>query len=308
MAIPNVDEYLKKTISTQMTVLLENPYIIKEAVLSDIDSVVRQSFIDTYCGKNPKQEIPVSFTYNPEHSNFGQILIQYKGAEEDEGSLGGLVGSMNDIEGNTRQEDVVWKTVNRQSDEGYSEIVLMVETEEPIERLLSFKNVSLKGANVHVEDKYVYIPYQKSLDSLDNVEDKITYIPSREDDVIPRDGVLRGYDLTESYTIDTISSNIDMLRCIDNLLKTILITMRQNVNEQTEYRLAQLNFSGLDLLDPINSPTDSARGNQIFYRRAEVVYGVTYSINTTYGTKVEKLLQTLYTGGELVSDGNKKEN
>lgn len=308
MAIPNIDEYLKKTISTQMTVLLANPYIIKEAVLSDIDPLVRESFIETYCGKNPKQEIPVSFTYSPEHSNTGQILIQYKGGEEDESSIGNLVGSTNDDEGNTQQDDIVWTTAQRIDEDGHKEVVIMAETSLPVKTLISSNKLALGSGAFTIEDNHVYTPYTPQLGTIidEGLQDKLTYIPFRDkQEVVSRDGVLRGFDLTEVYTIDSLASNIDMLRCIDNVLKAILVMMRQNVNEQTGYRLAELTFQGVDLLDPINNTTDSARGNQIYYRRAEVTYGVTYSINTTYGTKINQLIQSLSMEGELVSDGKK---
>jgi len=310
LAIPNIDTYLRETINTKMKALLKNPYIIREVVLSDIEDTVRDNFISTFCNPDSPLEIPVSYTFNRERANTGMILIQYKGAEEDidgdGGSIGGVTGLTNDKNGNTAQDNFVWRVAT--DDTG--EPVLMATAKQNIRELLAFRNISTTSIPTTVKDNIVTMPYDIATKALNGVQDKITYIPEQGQQVVSREGVLRGYDLTEVYTIDTISTNIDTLRCINNLLKVIFIPMRLDVEEQTEYRLAELSFSGLDLLDSFNSPTNSAMGEQLYYRRAEVSYGVTYSINTSYGIKIEEIdvLKQLLFEGESVSDEKKERN
>jgi hypothetical protein len=300
LAIPSIQTYLKNEINRNLQKLLSNSYIVREVVLGELDEDTAQSFINTFCTDegHAGTEIPITFTYQfDKTAPQAQILIQFKGGtelDEKEGnSLGTVMGTHDQAQG-----DVLVEKVKATVDTSGDKPQVYLQVTNPIESLVQ---VQYFQGNYQLNNNRIYIPYMPQID-YSNFESKVTYIPQRVDfqgkKYTHNQTIAFGMDVQENYTIDCLSNSLDTLRCLDALLKVIFIYMRRNPDEQTEYRLAKLQFNGEDLLSQLSNETDSTYGNQTYYRRTEISYLVTYSVDSTVGREINKLLVNL-NGGDF---------
>lgn len=298
LAIPSVQTYLKNEITDNIQKLLSNSYIVREVVLGELDEDTAQSFINTFCTDKGHSgtEIPVTFSFPfSKTAPKAQILVQFKGGTEldkDEGnSLGLVVGNHDQAEGDVLVEKV---TAQVENSDGQTKVYL--ETKNPIESLVSIQYFQ---GNYQLSNNRIYIPYNPQID-YSKFSSKVTYIPQRVDyqggKYTHSKTVAFGIDVQENYTIDCISDSLDTLRCLDALLKVIFIYMRRDPDEQTEYRLAKLQFNGEDLLQNLSSDTENPYGQQIYYRRTEVSYLLTYSINSVVGRDINQFFANMNGG------------
>lgn len=303
MAILSIDTYLQASIKKYLGRLLSSPYIIREVVLADFEPSVKESFIATFCpNKNGSgKEIPVIFTFpQAKQDKSAFMLIQFKGGSEYEGSLGNNVGNHIEHTGNATKE-----TLRVQKETKDSVTKFYVVPKSPVADVISFEGYS---GQYRVADGRVYLEATKTMESayetISDFQVILYYTPyvDKVDYTYPEQPINTaiGYDLSETYTIDSVSNNMDTLRCLDALLRTILIYMRDTMSEQVEYRLPNVEFMGTDLIQELNDATNSGTGEQLFYRRAEVSYVSTYSINVDKGTDLKdvSLKQLLDTGGK----------
>lgn len=290
MAILSIDSYLQSNISSYIDKLLTSSYIIREVVLADFDEDIRNSFIKTFCrdSDNKGTEIPVTFTF-PESKQDKQafILIQYKGGEESESDLGSTTGVSRE---STETEETIETLEVRVEERDQGKVCYLKPTKQvsDVETIYNF------AGSYRVADGRVYLEspiLEQYLELGESISFKIMYTAYTEDVdySFPSQPykVDYGYNLLETFTIDSISNNMDTLRCLDALLRTVLIYMRSTPHEQIEYRLAHLVFMGSDLIQEINTPTNSINGEQLFYRRAEISYDSTYSIQVSKGSNIK---------------------
>lgn len=296
MAILSIDTYLKKQISTILNSFLQNPYIIREVLLRDFSKSNIDSFVNTFCKTDSSNgyEIPVMSTF-PQSSEQRKafILVQFKGAQEPEekdGSLGSHKGNSNAETGELERET---HEVNVYYDTSVGHDVCYFEVDKPISKYtnINFDNLSLNRANINIDfdTNRIYVP--DSIIHNDTFKSTITYtaraVDSNNNNITDNKEKLIGFDLQEVYTIDTLSENIDTIRCLNAILKAIFITMRTNSDEQTEYRLQSLVFHGMDLVQAENNASTSASGQQIYYQRVEVGYDTTYSLPNVNGFDIK---------------------
>ena len=270
--------------------LLTSSYIIREVVLADFDEEVKNSFIRTFCKdeNNRGVEIPVIFTFpEAKQDKSAFVLIQYKGGEEAESDIGNLAG----VSPEHADNEEVFENLEVQVAQHEQGPVYYLKPSRQVAEVLSINNFA---GHYRVADGLIYLESPvlgQYLEHGESISFKVQYIaynaeigysypaqPSKVD---------YGYNLLETFTIDMVSNNMDTLRCLEALLKTVLIYMRSTPHEQIEYRLAHLVFMGSDLIQEINTPTNSINGEQLFYRRAEVSYHSTYSIQMSKGANVK---------------------
>lgn len=290
MAILSIDSYLQSNISSYIDKLLTSSYIIREVVLADFDEDIRNSFIKTFCrdSDNKGTEIPVTFTF-PESKQDKQafILIQYKGGEESESDLGSTAGVSRE---STETEETI-ETLEVQVEKRDQGKVCYLK---PTKHVADVETIYNFAGSYRVADGRVYLEspiLEQYLELGESISFKIMYTAYTEDIDYSSPSqpykVDYGYNLLETFTIDSVSNNMDTLRCLDALLRTVLIYMRSTPYEQIEYRLAHLVFMGSDLIQEINTPTNSINGEQLFYRRAEISYDSTYSIQVSKGNNIK---------------------
>ena len=285
MAIPDVQDYLKNEIQKNIQGLLANSYIIREVLLRDYNDTSVQSFINTFCTDDNHQgvEIPILFTYPFDKQDQTYILIQFEGGKELDGeagdSLGLVVGKHDEAEGDvlTEMASSTVETVNN-----FPSVYL--EVKNPIESLHS---VQYYEGNYELKGNRIYINYQEGTD-YSNFKSKVVYTPQR----VNPDGTKIahnpmtsiGIDTQENYTVDIVSNNQENMRMLDSLVKVVFIYMRNNADEQTAFRLGKLQFAGNDILTEVSGDdTTATYGQKIFYRRTEVSYLLTYSIDMNIG-------------------------
>lgn len=294
MAILSIDTYLQKQISTILNGFLKNPYIIREVLLRDFSKGNIDSFVNRFCKTDSSngEEIPVKFTFpNDMEQRSAFLLVQFKGAQEPEekdGSLGSLKGNSN---AETGDKEIETKEIQIYFDPNLGHDVCYFELDKPISKYstFSFNNLSVKNVQVDYEKNRIYVP--DMLIHSENFKSTITYttsaLDSKGNKIADNKEKLIGFDLNEVYTIDVISENIDTVRCLIAILKAVLITMRTNNDEQTEYKLQSLTFHGMDLVQAENNSSTSASGQQLFYQRVEVGYDNTYSLPNTKGFDIK---------------------
>lgn len=285
MAIPDVQDYLKNEIQKNIQGLLANSYIIREVLLRDYNDTSVQSFVNTFCTDDNHQgvEIPILFTYPFDKQDQTYILIQFEGGKELDGeagdSLGLVVGKHDEAEGDvlTEMTSATVETIN-----GFPSVYL--EVKNPIESLHS---IQYYEGNYELKDNRIYINYQDGID-YSNFKSKVVYTPQR----VNPDGTKIahnpmtsvGIDTQENYTVDIVSNNQENMRMLDSLVKVVFIYMRNNADEQTAFRLGKLQFAGNDILTEVSGDdTTATYGQKIFYRRTEVSYLLTYSIDMNIG-------------------------
>lgn len=290
MAILSIDSYLQSNINSYIDKLLTSSYIIREVVLADFDEDIRDSFIKTFCrdSDNKGTEIPVTFTF-PESKQDKQafILIQYKGGEESESDLGSITGVSRE---STETEETIETLEVHVEKRDQGKVCYL----EPTKHVADVETIYNFAGSYRVADGRVYLEspvLEQYLELGEPISFKIMYTAYTEDIDYSYQGqpykIDYGYNLLETFTIDSVSNNMDTLRCLDALLRTVLIYMRSTPHEQIEYRLAHLVFMGSDLIQEINTPTNSIKGEQLFYRRAEISYDSTYSIQVSKGSNIK---------------------
>lgn len=291
MAILSLDTYLQHEIGADLKGLLSDSYIIREVILKDFDDSVVNPFINTFCTSDDNQgtEIPLLFTFpKSKQPAPAFIVIQSKGATEyDQGrnALGGIMAVGDTASGNLRKEKL---TCHVEYKNGFP--FAYFKTAYPISEFNGFDTYSGKY-QIDDDHQTIHVPFLEGLH--EGFEATATYSPQEVDKAGKAQasdyGLMRGYDLMENYTVDSVSNNMDTLRCLEAFLKTILIYMKSNIEEQTEYRLSKAQFQSVDLINMANNPQNSLYGEQLFYRRLELSYDVTYSITDTIGTRLKKL-------------------
>ncbi|MBT9670585.1 hypothetical protein GPK34_00840 [Secundilactobacillus kimchicus] len=289
MAIPSVDSYLQRELKQNLQALLAKSYIIKEVILKDFSDEIVNSFINTYCtdAGHKGQEIPVSMTFPSTKQPATFILVQFKGGTEfdDEkgNSLGGVTGLVDQATGDYMSETA---TLTVKPYNGFPQASLHLKN--PISELESIPNYS---GETFIDGNVIYLQYASGMSDGDTF--KVFYSPQSVDHEGHATGsditTAKGYDVMENYTIDTVSNNNDTIRCLEAIFKTIFIYMKQNMTEQTELRLSKLTFAGNDLLQEVNTAENSLVGEQLYYRRIEISYLLTYSVNTEVGTLLDSV-------------------
>lgn len=278
MAIPSVETYLQTKLKTNLNDLLSSSYIIKEQVLKDFDPKIVASFVKSYCtdDDNNGREVPVLFTFpvNKEPST-AFILIQFKGGTEEQNSIGSQQGVENTQDGEVYTEKVTIQPFILNNGFKVGRIILGHD----IYKLLNLTNLAI--IDYDVSKNIVTLPWQDFYEN--DFTTTAKYIAKNKDfndkDYANHRVESMGFDVLESYVVDTVSQNQDTMRCLDAILKACLLLMRFDDDEQMAYRLQTLDFEGTDLIAELNTDTNSAKNNQLFYRRVTASYQVPYSIN-----------------------------
>lgn len=287
MPIVNVEYYLEEAISTNLSSILSSSTLIKNDILGDLPSEVVNSFCTTFCtdSGNRGVPLPVVFTFPNVKENGTFILLQFKGSDEDDesGSIGMDEASYGEYsEGNTLKEKL---TVSLDT-EGNPYIT----TSNPIFSLLSVMNLS---GGYSFKDNQVILPKipPYTLPGAHSVT--IVYNPvrvlSEGNKAVSKHTSRLGYNLVGTYTLDIVSNNQGILRCLTSLMQAIFIRMRSSLAENSNIILPHITFNGSDLIEEITSPTNSSSGQQLYYRRAEIAYKVTQSVDVDAGAVISKI-------------------
>lgn len=275
--IPSVETYLQKEIKRHLDVILSECYIIDE-VLKDFDEDVVKTFIKTYCYEsNAKNEIDVRLS-NPDVKRpfLATYIIQLGEGAEVKSSLGGVEGTFVGKEIGYKNEQTTVQ-YDATTDRNF------IETTEEINNFISSTTISFSDKdNVTIEGNRLYFRAYFN-EFLVGKDINVQYQAKHSDSGDTPHGYQKGFTANDTLTITSASTNADTVRCLDAILKVILIMLRQLPEEQNMYNLQKLRYSAL-------APVVSDGETQVLGRSTTVSYTTTYSIDYNVIDKINKII------------------
>lgn len=271
--IPSIDTHMYDQINRRLRPLLKECYIIHEA-LKDIDEEAREDFMNTFCGDKPKRTVLLSYQYPQAGQSFDAMyVIRLGSGEESIKSIGGVEGGYEFRQGTVKRE-----THEIQLDTTSGNLFILMD--ERIGSIEGIPSLSLFDSNmIETEGNYIMFDYDPSLLGL-----KVEVIYTTEIEESPElAGVKKGFTTTEDLTVVSMSYNYDTVRCLDAILKVILISMREAIPEQTYYGLQGIKFSPMQVVIP-----DGER--PVFGRPVGITYTVSYSLDFDFYQKINEII------------------
>lgn len=274
--LPSVDTYLRDEIEHKLKIILENRYIIEE-ILKGVQDQTARNFIRTY--HELKREIPILYTMPQEKEDLrGSIYIGLKEGEEDAPSIGNLEDTYHFKEIGVITEVSKVKRYEEEENRLYFELSNNIGELITIEGL-----IFAKSDNVVIKDNKIIFNYDPMLEGLEFVvkyiatvsdEDKLDYGIKQDEQ-----GLKKGFTTLEHYSILVLSTNMDVVRCLDLLVKAILIMMRNNPEEQNNLLLQRIQFGQVEAIQTNQEETAKARPEILYGRETIVTYKVSYSLD-----------------------------
>lgn len=269
MAITSVDSYLLEEIEPRLKTVLKNCYIIDE-VLKDYNQSTIDNFKEGFCGENANHEVTVGFK-TPEFKNNtkAHYLIQLGQAEESNTSFSNIQADYLEASGNTLSE---FSTVYKEEDR------LKLKVSKPIHEVINVEHISFaKFDDLKWEDNVISFRYEGN-ESLENYQAVVNYVEKTGD----TKGLVKGFTVNEEITVVGLSDNVDTARCLDAILKMILISMRDNLYEQQSLQLQRLKFGDL-------SPIITDTNFYIWGRPTIITYQTSIDMDYTITQEINKL-------------------
>ena len=261
--IPSLDTYVFNQVKSNLTAILSSPKIVDTA-LQGFDKNARDSFKQTYCGENANREINVTYVFPQNKEGFDALyFIQLGEGEEKNDSLGLTEGTYDTREGGTNREPVSIQV-------DYESNRLFMEVAKPIASIDGYDGITFaKSDEVTLEGNRIYFKlitneHLIGADIVVNYTDKL-------DNLNPI-GIKKGFTSRDTVIITPLSTNMDTSRCLDALLKVILIIMRQTVEEQSAYALQTADFEPMQALE-------TGADRIAFGRPLTIAYTVSYSLD-----------------------------
>lgn len=240
--IPSLDTYVFGKLKDNLKAILTTPEVL-EVALGGMDSKARENFIKTYGGKNPKQEVQVSYHFPGAKEQFNaRYVVQLGPSNEVNRSLGMADAVFSYREGEERNDIGVVK-LNELED------YLYIETEYLIGDLYSADSIDFaKADDVRIQDNKV-IFNRIGNESLVGLTTRVHYMSKvAPDDGEDPSGIQKGYTSRDIVEVTPLSNNMDTARCLDSILKVISIMMADSPEEQITYQLQTLRYGGMDNL------------------------------------------------------------
>ena len=269
MAITSIDSYLLEEIEPRLKTVLKNCYIIDE-VLKDYNQSTIDNFKEGFCGENANHEVTVGFK-TPEFKNNtkAHYLIQLGQAEESNTSFSNIQADYLEASGNTLSQ---FSTAYKEEDR------LKLKVSKPIHEVINVEHISFaKFDDLKWEDNVISFRYEGN-ESLENYQAVVNYVEKTGD----TKGLVKGFTVNEEITVVGLSDNVDTARCLDAILKMILISMRDNLYEQQSLQLQRLKFGDL-------SPIITDTNFYIWGRPTIITYQTSIDMDYTITQEINKL-------------------
>lgn len=275
--VPSLDTYVYKQLRTKVAAVLSRADIVDQA-LADFDTEARESFKKSYCGLKPKKEIHVSYVFPQAKESFdARYVVQLGNSEQVNNSLGSVEGTFTFRETGAKTE-----ISEVQVDPVKGELFL--EVTEHIGSLEGTNNISFSEPdNMHIEGNRICFK-QAGNEGLVGLETYVYYTGKELLDKDPK-GVKKGYTSQDVIEVTPISSNMDTARCMDAILRVVLITMLENIEEKTTYSLQNASFSPMQNLIPENG-----MDRVIFGRPLTLSYMVSNTIDFDFTKEITRII------------------
>lgn len=270
--IPSIDTYIYTEINKRLKVILNECYIIDEA-LGDIDEDAKENFKKTYFGKDAPKKVQISYQF-PQSKTFSEdalYVIQLGGGSEMTKSIGGVEGTYDYRQDQALKE---YSTAVKEADELY------LEVKRPIGSFEGSPHIAFSSSdNMRIEGNRIYFRYDSDIEG---ATFEVFYTAKIVEDKDPV-GAIKGFTSRDSVNIVGLSTNYDTARCLDAILKLILITMRDSMEEQTYYGLQSLDFADMQ---PVIATTEQP----IFGRPVTLQFIVSYGVNLDFIGQINQFI------------------
>lgn len=214
------------------------------------------------------REIPIVYTMpQDKQTQQGAIYIGLREGEETNPSIGFMEDTYDFKEGGLQTDQATIQALPDNSK-------LYIEVSKPIGNILNIGNMTFaESDNVTIDGNRIYFTYDQSLVGVGPLT--VYY----EDTLGAETGIKQGFTTTEHYSVLVVSTNMDTVRCLDLVIKAILIMMRSNPEEQTNQLLQRLQFGQIEAQD--TGATGGDGSPMLLYGRETIVtYRVSYSLDT----------------------------
>ncbi len=256
--------------------MLKECYIINET-LKDIDEEARTKFISTYVGENPKKEVNLYYGVPQTKESFDAgYAITIGQSIENKKSLGGIEGSYDNRQGVVVEELALIEVSKTDATK------LVFNTTSKVAEIEGITDISFSDTDdLAIVDGYITFNNNAFNEAFIGKSFKVIYTSLVSDESIA--GVAKGFTSTDEVSITCLSTNYDTARCLDLIIKLILITMRDSVEEGFTYGLQNLAF---DSLGPIITDGDLI----VYGRSATMTYTVSSSVDFDFYKKVTEVI------------------
>jgi hypothetical protein len=260
--LPSIDTYLYEEIDCKLKIILSNRYIIEE-ILKGVQPKVAEDFIKAYTGDTAR-EIPIVYTMpQTKETQRGAIYIGLREGEEDRTSLGDLEGTYEHKDDGLKREQITIR-----HDEQTNTCFFEVEFPIASKNTVTVEGISFaKSDNLTVDKTRVDFKY----DPFFLGDYYVQYEATAGDEI----GLKKGFTATEHYSILVVSTNMDTVRCLDLIIKAILILMRSNPEENSSFLLQKLQFGQIEEV-PIGT---DVKPELLYGRESIVSYVTSYNLD-----------------------------
>lgn len=240
-------------------------------VLKDFDSEVRDNFLQDFCGESPKLDVNISYTFpqSPLDAT-ASYVVQLGNSNENGSSLGNILGAYEGAEGD---ENSIQLEVQEADDYLFFEFPTALAS-MPISPDLQFSSYD----EVSIDDNLLKIRKDGN-EHLLGAYYTFLYVEHTGDSK----GMVKGFEADESVVVIPLSNSIDTARCLDAVLKMILIMARESLEEQNTLKMQNLTFGDM-------APIFDDGERPIFGRPVTIRYQVTHSIDYTIARDITELL------------------
>jgi hypothetical protein len=245
--------------------------------LRDIDDTARTTFMNTYCQENSREiSIHYGLPQNKEGFDASYVIMLGQG-EEVLKSIGGVEGNYDYREDAYLHERIIPKL---SADTNRIEFTFS----KPIGYFDSSPDVSFaEGDDLQLEGNVLSIGTRGNEILLDGSAYDMFYSSKQEVGGETPRGVVKGFTSNDEVDVVGISTNYDTARCLDMILKLLMITMRDSIEEKTAYSLQQVRWNPLA---PVITDGDTV----VFGRTLNIAYTVSYGVDLDFYRKVTKAI------------------
>lgn len=284
--IPKTDAYFSDALSKYVNVVLssigtENErYIIDEA-LGNMEQGVLEKFKKAF--SESKKTIDITYAFPKQKEQVDARYVLYRGKmQETDGAIGSVQGVAAEARPDNGENIATDYVTVQEDDAGY-----FVELSQPVYDVVSIEEVSDPGYFIDTEAQDDDPNRLNLTDMISTLLNKKITVSYNVADTGPRKdygGVSLGFTAKDSIVVQAVSNNEDTVRCLDSILKYVLIIMRSSSRESRFYQIANISSDGLQFAD--NMQLD----NPVFVIPTVVTYEVSYSVRNDSKAVFEHIL------------------
>jgi len=284
--IPKVDTYFSDALSKYVDVVTSSigtqneRYIIDEA-LGNMEPNTLDKFKKAF-GQS-KKKIDITYAFPKQKEQVDARFVIYRGKlKEDQGSIGSIEGIGAEARPANGENIATEYLPVKKDDSGY-----FIELSNPIYDLIDIDEIASLDGYVDYETDD---PDPKRINLLDSIGimlgKHLTVHYNIQDTGDRKDygGTALGFTAKDSIVVQAVSNNEDTVRCLDSILKYVLVIMRSSGRESKYYQIAHIESDGLQFAD--NMDID----NPVFVIPTVVTYTVSYAVRNDSRAVFERIL------------------